>query len=65
MHASGFNPQPASGDSDQPDQPDVVRVVQGDITDFLFEKNGIAYSVETLPENATSTLDILKSWQFI
>jgi hypothetical protein len=27
-------------------------------------KNGISYSVQTLPDNATATLDILKSWQF-
>jgi hypothetical protein len=25
----------------------------------------LVYVVQSLPENATSTLDILKSWQFI
>jgi hypothetical protein len=28
-------------------------------------KNGISYVVQALPESATSTLDILKTWQFI
>jgi hypothetical protein len=29
-----------------------------------FEKNGIAYVVSTVARNATTTLDILKSWRF-
>jgi hypothetical protein len=32
---------------------------------ITFVKNGIGYVVQTLPENATSTLEILRTWQFI
>jgi hypothetical protein len=30
-----------------------------------FRTNGVTYDVETLPDNATSTLGIIKSWHFI
>lgn len=36
-----------------------------DLAEFLFHRNGVTYVVQSLPEDATSTLDILKSWQFI
>jgi hypothetical protein len=52
-------------DNDQPDQLGTVHVVQDDVFEILFTKNGITYVVQTLPDNATSTLDIFKSWQFI
>jgi hypothetical protein len=51
--------------SDQPDTLGIVHVYHDDLLGITFVKNGIAYVVQTLPENATSTLDILKSWRFI
>ena len=36
-----------------------------DIFQIAFEQNGIAYTVQTVERNATSTLDILKSRYFI
>jgi len=42
-----------------------VHVVQDDMLEILFTKNATTYVVQTLPEKATSTLDIFKSWKFI
>jgi hypothetical protein len=56
---------PAGTASDQPDTLSIVHVFRNDLFEITFVKNGISYLVQSLPENATSTLDILKSWQFI
>jgi hypothetical protein len=55
----------ASTAADQPDTLGIVHVFRNDMFEITFVKNGISYVVQTLPENATSTLDILKSWEFI
>jgi hypothetical protein len=65
VHADGLQLQPASVDNDQPDELDTVHVYQDGLFEISFVKNGIAYNVQALPDKATSTLDILKSWQFI
>lgn len=64
---SGTTPQlqPASFDADQSSELGTVLAFQDDLFEITFVKNGISYNVQTLPENATSTLDILKSWEFI
>ncbi len=54
-----------SNTSDQPDTLGIVHAYDGDLFRLAFVKNGIAYTVQTTEFNATSTLDILKSWQFI
>jgi hypothetical protein len=51
--------------SDQGDTLGIVHVFHDDMFEITFVKNGISYNVQAVPENATSTLDILKSWQFI
>ena len=56
---------PAGRASDQPDTLNIVHAFHNDLFELTFVKNGISYVVQTLPKNATSTLDILKSWQFI
>jgi hypothetical protein len=65
VHGNSLELQTPSTDCDQPDELNTVRVVQDDTFHFVFGKNGITYDVQSLPEDATSTLDILKSWQFI
>jgi len=56
---------PAGSASDQPDTLGIVHVFRNDLFEITFVKDGISYVVQTLPENATSTLDILTSWEFI
>jgi hypothetical protein len=56
---------PAGKSFDQPDTLGVVRVFHDDMFEITFVKNGISYLVQTLPDNTASTLDILKSWEFI
>jgi hypothetical protein len=65
VHADGLQLQPASTDSDQGDELDTVHYYDGDLFQIAFEKNSIGYVVQTVGRNATSTLDILKSWHFI
>jgi hypothetical protein len=55
----------AGNSSDQPDTLAIVHVFHDDLFEITFVKNGISYLVQTLPDNAASTLDILKSWEFI
>jgi hypothetical protein len=55
----------ASTAGDQPSTLAVVHIYRNDLVEITFVKNGISYNVQTLPERATSTLDILKSWEFI
>jgi hypothetical protein len=42
-----------------------VHAYDGELFRIAFLKNGIAYTVQTVERNATSTLNILKSWHFI
>jgi hypothetical protein len=56
---------PAGSASDQPDTLGIVHLFRNDLLEFTFVKNAVSYVVQTLPENATSTLDILTSWEFI
>ena len=42
-----------------------MHVVQDDMFEITFVKSGISDVVQALPENATSTLDILEPWQLI
>ena len=51
--------------SDRPDTLGIVHVFRNDLFEITFVKNGISYVVQGLPESATSTLDVLKSWEFI
>jgi hypothetical protein len=55
----------ASNNSDQPDTLGIVHVYHDDLLEITFVKNGIAYVVQSLPENATFTLEILRTWHFI
>ena len=54
-----------SNTSDQPDTLGIVHAYDGDLFRLAFVKNGIAYTVQTTEFNATSTINILKSWHFI
>lgn len=68
VHSDGVRPLSPSPAADQPEELGTVHTYQNDLNDLFevtFVKNGISYLVQTLPENETSTLDILKSWQFI
>jgi hypothetical protein len=65
VHADGMHPQAPSQDADQPDELDTVHVYEGDLLTLTFIKNGVLYNVQATAQDATSTLDILKSWQFI
>jgi hypothetical protein len=65
VHADGLQLQPASTDADQGDQLDTVHYFDDGTFQVAFEKNGIGYVVQTSDFNATTTLDILKSWHFI
>jgi hypothetical protein len=65
VHRDGIELATPSADNDQPEQLGTINVVQDDMFEFLFSKNGIRYVVQSVPNNATSTLDILKSWKFI
>jgi hypothetical protein len=56
---------PAGTAADEPDTLGIVRVYRDDMFEMTFVKNGISYNVRTLPEDGTTTLNILKSWQFI
>lgn len=56
---------PAGSASDQPDELGIVHAFHDDMFELAFVKNGVGYVVQSPPDNATSTLDILKSWQFI
>ncbi len=47
--------------ANQGDTLGIVHVFHNDIFEVTFVKNGISYVVQSLPENATSTLDILRS----
>jgi hypothetical protein len=55
----------AGNTSDQPSTLGIVHAFRNDLFEITFVKNGISYVVQTLPERATSTLDILKTWEFI
>jgi hypothetical protein len=55
----------AGNSSDQPDTLAIVHVFHDDMFEITFVKNGISYLVQSVPDDATSTLDILKTWQFI
>lgn len=65
VHADGFDLQVPADFDDQSNELDTIHYVQDDLAEFLFHRNGVTYVVQSLPEDATSTLDILKSWQFI
>ena len=65
IHSDRLQLDPPSDANDQPDELGIVHVVQDDLFEILFSKSSITYVVQTLPENATSTIEILKSWQFI
>ena len=52
----------AGNAGDQPIKLRIVHAYDGDLFRLAFVKNGIGYSVQTVKMNATSTLDILKSW---
>jgi hypothetical protein len=54
----------ASANSDQPDHLEIVDVVRDDLFTVLFHKNGIRYSVVTLPEYEAWLTDILTTWRF-
>jgi hypothetical protein len=56
---------PAGNAADEPDTLGIVRAYRDDMFEMTFVKNGIGYVVQSLPENATSTINILKSWHFI
>jgi hypothetical protein len=56
---------PAGSAADEPDTLGIVRAYRDDMFEMTFVKNGIGYVVQTVPENATSTINILKSWHFI
>ena len=56
---------PAGSAQDEPDTLGIVHVYHGDMFEMTFVKDGISYVVQSLPEYATTTLDILKSWHFI
>lgn len=68
LHADSIEPISPSHGADQPDELDTVHAFQNpasDLFEITFIKNGISYLVQTSPEKATATFDILKSWQFI
>lgn len=65
IHADGFQLRTPAENGDQGDELGTVGVVNDDLLEFLFKKNGITYDLQAMQEYATSTLDILKSWQFI
>jgi hypothetical protein len=48
-----------------PVAPGMVHVFHDHLFEITFAKNGMSYLVQSLSKNATSTLDILKSWEFI
>ena len=48
---------PAGTASDQPDTLAIVHAFRNDLFEITFVKNGISYLVQSLPENATSTLE--------
>jgi hypothetical protein len=50
--------------ADQPDHFEIVDVVRNDTVMVLFQKNGVRYSVVTLPEDEAWLTDILTSWRF-
>jgi hypothetical protein len=54
-----------SSDGDQDDELGTVKYYDGDLLRISFQKNGVAYVVSTVQRQATTTLDILKSWHFI
>jgi hypothetical protein len=56
------SPNPAS---DQPDHLEIVDVVRNDTFMVFFQKNGIRYSVVTLPEDETWLTDLLTTWRFV
>jgi hypothetical protein len=56
---------PAGSAGDQSDSLAIVHVLHNDLLEIAFDKNGISYLVQATNGDATSTLDILKSWQFI
>ena len=56
---------PAGNAADEPDTLGIVRAYRDDMFEMTFVKNGVGYVVQSLPENATSTINILKSWHFI
>lgn len=53
------------GISDQPDHLEIVEVLRDDTFRVLFAKNGVLYSVVTLPEHEAWLTDILTSWEFV
>lgn len=53
-----------SGTVDQPDHLEIVDLVRDDLFSVHFVKNGIRYTVVSLPEDELWLTDILKSWQF-
>lgn len=57
--------QAPSKQGDQGDALGVVHICRNDLVVLTFQKNGISYLVQSLTENATSTLDILATWVFI
>jgi hypothetical protein len=65
VHTDGFRVQPPSSDGDVPDELGTVHVFHTDLFEITFVKNGMSYNVQAFPDHATSTLSILKSWQFI
>lgn len=55
----------ASGTHGQPDHLEIVDVVRVDVFTVLFVRNGVRYSVVTLPEQEAWLREILTTWQFI
>ncbi len=56
---------PAANAGDQPSTLNIVHVFHADLFEVTFQKNGVSYLVQAVDADETSTLDILKSWQFI
>jgi hypothetical protein len=49
---------------DQSDQLEIVDVVRDDLFTVLFQKNGIRYSIITLPEDEAWLTELLTTWRF-
>jgi hypothetical protein len=50
--------------SDQSTTLGIINVYHADTLAFAFHRNGVAYTVTTLPENESWLLPILQSWEF-
>ena len=52
------------GVTDQPSHLEIINVVREDVTRVWFTKDGVLYTVLTLPRLEAWLFDLLKSWRF-